>query len=105
MRRRVPVVVFATLALLATAGAPARARAQVYTYQGTVHAVDPKAGTLELIIGVGEALRLVRLRTVPATIFLPPTLPPLKPGDVVRADCRRTDAGLVADRIVKPDTQ
>ncbi len=31
------------------------------------------------------------------------TLADLKPGAVVRADCRRTSMGLVADRIVEID--
>src|SRR2546428_3191526 len=33
-----------------------------YTYQGTVHSVQAKTGTLELITGVGHALRLVQMR-------------------------------------------
>src|SRR3989442_3509354 len=32
-----------------------------YTYQGTVHSVQAKTGTLELITGVGHALRLVQI--------------------------------------------
>src|SRR5256885_16293274 len=31
-----------------------------YTYQGTVRAVNVRAGTLELITGVGMSLRVVR---------------------------------------------
>ena|SRR5437870_5740363 len=69
-----------------------------YTYQGTVHAVNSKAGSLELITGVGMALRLVRMSMAPAAR---PALAQVKPGDVVRAECRRTEAGLVADRVEK----
>src|SRR2546422_719252 len=53
----------ATLILLA---AVASAQQEVpYTYQGTVHAVKPSS--VDLIIGVGYALRLVHLRTLPST--------------------------------------
>ncbi len=67
-----------------------------YTYQGTVRAVNARAGTLELITGVGMSLRVVRVKTARTT-----RLADLKPGDVVRAECRRTAAGLVADRVEK----
>ena len=68
-----------------------------YTYQGTVRAVNARAGTLELITGVGMSLRVVRVKTAPTTRLVAD----LKPGDVVRAECRRTPAGLVADRVEK----
>jgi len=77
-----------------------------YIYQGTVH-VQPRASSLELITGVGFALRLVPMRAVAATRVeragVAISLADLKPGDVVRADCRRTALGLVADRIVEID--
>src|SRR2546427_9558369 len=38
-----------------------------YTYRGTVHTVQPRAGSLELITGVGFALRLVPMGAVAAT--------------------------------------
>jgi len=89
----------ATSQLATTQGAPS------YTYQGTVHAVNARAGTLDLITGVGMALRLVHMTTSPTTLFSSSgagiQLAGLKAGDVVRADCRRTDAGLVASRIEK----
>jgi hypothetical protein len=76
-----------------------------YTYRGTVRVVQPGASSLELITGVGFALRLVQMRTVAATRIekagVAIALAALKPGDVVRADCRRTSLGLVADRIVE----
>src|SRR2546425_10826185 len=78
-----------------------------YTYRGTVHTVQPRAGSLELITGVGFALRLVPKRAVAATRVekagVAVALADLKPGDIVRADCRRTSPGLVADRIVEID--
>ncbi len=76
-----------------------------YTYQGTVRAVNARAGTLELITGVGMSLRVVRVNTAPTTRLVAagaaPRLADLKPGDVVRAEGRRTAAGLVADRVEK----
>ncbi len=76
-----------------------------YTYQGTIRAVNARAGTLELITGVGMSLRVVRMKTAATTRLVAagtsPRLADLKPGDVVRAECRRTAAGLVADRVEK----
>ena len=85
----------ATLLLPLAVSAAAQA-APTYTYQGTVHTLDTTTGTLELITGVGMSLRLVTMTAPPAA-----TPANLKPGDIVRAECRRTDTGLVADRIVK----
>jgi hypothetical protein len=87
---------------LPTAVADAAARQDVpYVYEGTVHEVT--SGSLKLIIGVGLALRLVQMQTTPTTAIVSEgaALAPddLRPGDVVRADCRRTDTGLIADRI------
>ncbi|HYT05520.1 MAG TPA: hypothetical protein VEM13_11645 [Gemmatimonadales bacterium] len=83
--------------------ASAPAQPSTYTYRGTIHAVQPRASSLELITGVGFALRLVQMRAVAATRIekagVAISLADLKPGDVVRADCRRTGTGLVADRI------
>ncbi len=59
-----------------------------YTYRGTVHTVQSRAGSLELITGVGFALRLVQMRAVAATRI---------------EKARRTRMGLVADRIVEID--
>ena len=90
-----------TAVLLAPAAALSAQRELPYTYQGTVHAV--KAGSVDIITGVGEALRLVHIRTQPATAVLGEgaslALGDLHAGDVVRADCRMTATGLVADRI------
>jgi len=76
-----------------------------YTYQGTVRAVNARTGALELITGVGMSLRVVRMTMAPTTRLVAagatPRLADLKPGDVVRAEGRRTAAGLVADRVEK----
>jgi hypothetical protein len=75
------------------------------TVRGTVHAVEPKTGAVEVVTGVGMALRLVRLQTLPTTEIMGGgagvAQTELKRGDVVRAECRWTDKGLVADRIEK----
>ncbi|HET7296604.1 MAG TPA: hypothetical protein VFI66_05640 [Gemmatimonadales bacterium] len=84
---------------------PAAQAASAYTYQGTVHAVNPRSGALDVITGVGMALRLVHMTTSPTTLLegrhSSLRLADLKPGDYVRADCRRTGDGLVASRIEK----
>ncbi len=83
----------------------AAGQAAPYTYQGTVHSVQLKAGYIDVITGVGHAVRLVHIRALPATRITAAgatiLLSGLKPGDVVRAECRKTDAALVADRIDK----
>ncbi len=112
LRTTRPAALAAVLLSPLVASAPAGPRplatvqaAPSYTYQGTVHAVNARAGSLDLITGVGMALRLVHLSTSPTTLLAGPgaalRLADLKPGDYVRADCRRTDAGLVASRIEK----
>ncbi|PYO95275.1 MAG: hypothetical protein DMD60_13590 [Gemmatimonadetes bacterium] len=76
-----------------------------YHYQGTIRAVNVRAGTLELITGVGMSLRVVRMTMAPTTRLASGgaalRLTDLKPGDVVRAEGRRTTTGLVADRVEK----
>src|SRR5947207_2752829 len=76
-----------------------------YVYQGTVRAVQPKTGSLELITGVGFALRLARIEITPATRIASAgatvALGHLVPGDIVRALCRRVNDRVVADTIEK----
>lgn len=90
-----------TAILLFPAPAAAQQRELPYVYQGTVHAVT--SGSLDLITGIGLALRLVHVRALPTTLISSEgstiRLGDLQPGDIVRADCRMTDRGLVADRI------
>jgi len=88
--------------------APPRAPSQqsaAYTYRGTIHAVRPAPGIVDLITGVGEAIRTVHMSVLPTTRIETTggklTLADLKPGDVVQAECRVTDKGLVADKIQK----
>ena len=89
-------------AILLFPAATAAAQQDVpYVYQGTVHSV--KGSTVDVITGVGHALRLVHMRALPSTEIVAAggtaALSGLKPGDMVRADCRKTAAGLVVDRI------
>jgi len=86
---------------------PAPQPAAPYTYQGTVHSVQAKTGTLELITGVGHALRLVQMR-VPTGLQVAGTaggaslgVRGVKPGDVVRVVCHRAGGSLVADKVEK----
>jgi hypothetical protein len=96
-----------TAALLSSllAQAPSSPQPAAYTYQGTVQSVQPKTASFDLVVGVGFALRVVHMRTSPVTQFAGGgarmSLADLKPGDVVRAECRMTAAGLVADRVEK----
>jgi hypothetical protein len=89
------------------AQAPSSLQPAPYTYQGTVQAVDPKTASFDLVIGVGYALRVVHMRTSPVTKFVGDgaklSLADLKPGNIVRAECRMTPTGLVADRVEKVD--
>jgi len=105
--KRGPVVLLAVLIPLALRAARPQ-QAAPYTYQGTIQAVQPKPGSLDLITGVGMALRLVHMRTTSGTRIASGTaslaLGDLKPGTVIRAECHPTDQGLVADRIEKVGT-
>ena len=87
------------------AQAPSSPQPAAYIYQGTVQAVQPKTASFDLVVGVGFALRVVHMRTSQATQFARGgarmSLADLKPGDVVRAECRMTATGLVADRVEK----
>src|SRR5207245_9689767 len=70
--------------------------AALYTYQGTVHSMQAKTGTLELITGVGLALRLVQIR-IPTGLRVAGTATGaasmgargVKPGDDVSGVCPR----------------
>jgi hypothetical protein len=89
--------------LAAQQPAPPPATVQPYTYTGTVHAVSAETGSLDLITGVGHALRLVHMSTLPTTQTMSGVVAirfvDIAPGDEVRAACRMTASGLVADRI------
>jgi len=102
MKHLTPAAALTAILLLAAAALPAQ-RELPYTYQGTVHTVKVGTGSLDLLTGVGHAVRVVKIRALPTTLIASEgrtiALGDLAPGDVVRADCRLTDAGLVADRI------
>ncbi|HYR52990.1 MAG TPA: hypothetical protein VET83_10280 [Candidatus Dormibacteraeota bacterium] len=71
--------------------------------QGTIHAIQPKSGSLDLVTGVGMALRIVHV-AAPTTARLAPAGAPLstlKRGDIVRVQCHWSGKQLVADRIDK----
>jgi len=90
--------------LLPVAFATAQAE-EPHTYRGTVYKVQ--AGALDLITGVGYALRLVHIRTPETTVVRGGGSRhgrEIKAGDVIEADCRLTDVGLVAERIEQRET-
>lgn len=83
--------------------APSQPPATPYVYQGTVQAVQPSTGSLTIITGVGFALRLIHIRTVPETQItsnqVTVAFSAIAVGDIVRAECRMADTVLVADRV------
>jgi len=103
--RTVALACSAVLLLVFSPPAPTPPATQPYVYTGTVRTLEPKTGSLDLITGVGHALRLVHITTLPATQTLSGgtaiRLTDIRPGDILRADCRMTDTVLVADRIEK----
>lgn len=104
MHRLVPLLAFLAATQLGAAQQPPPPRYPP-SYQGTVQSVRPSAGEVDLLTGVGEALRVLRLRVVPATQITSgggvATLADILPGDLIRADCHHTPQGLIADRIEK----
>jgi len=105
MKRLTRAAAVVAVSLLAAAAAPAGAD-EPQTYRGTVYAVQ--LGGLDLLTGVGYALRVVHIRTPETTVVRGGgslRVSDIKPGDVIQADCRLTDAGLVAERIEQRDTR
>jgi len=105
MKRLTRAAAVVAVSLLAAAAAPAGAD-EPQTYRGTVYAVQ--LGGLDLLTGVGYALRVVHIRTPETTVVRGGGslhVSEIKPGDVIEADCRLTDAGLVAERIEQRDTR
>lgn len=90
-------------------GAPPRAMAQpasaippqstnssnIDSLAATVRSIDIETGALELITGVGYALRIVRLQ-LPVSPAVKATSAQLHPGDIVRVRFRTTTAERVA---------
>jgi hypothetical protein len=101
------LVLACSTAFLLAAAQPAPGQsgptAPPYVYVGTVHAVQADGKALDLITGVGYALRVVHIRLVPATQAVSAgaaiSMASVATGDILRADCHSTDAGLVADKI------
>jgi hypothetical protein len=101
---------FASLTLLlllasALLAAGAQQEATSASFQGTVHALQPKTGSLDVVTGVGMALRLVRLTAISTTQITSGgsrvPLSAVKRGDIVRVLYHRSGKQLVADRIEK----
>jgi len=104
--RSAALVLVALVLLLVAFHVGAAQQQPAYTsIQGTVHALQPKGGSLDVVTGVGMALRLVRL-TVPPSIRIGSgggevPLSALKRGDIVWVQCHQSGKQLVADRIQK----
>ncbi|MGH7568345.1 MAG: hypothetical protein ACREL9_05130 [Gemmatimonadales bacterium] len=92
-------------AMLSTQQPGPTTQAGSYVYQGTVRTVETRARTLTVVTGVGLALQVVRIRLAPDSRLeragAALAVSDLKPGDVVRAECRLVQGALVAERIEK----
>ena len=79
------------------------------SYEGTIQAIKTQPAAVDLVTGVGFALRMIRVRTVPATTVdsagTPIPMSHIQVGDLVRIDCSATATGLVADHIAKLDAR
>ncbi len=77
--------------------------AETPSMTATVGAVDTKARTLEMITGVGHALRLVRMQVEPTCHILvagaPSQLGDLKRGNIILIQYRRTAERNLAEHI------
>lgn len=69
----------------------------------TVRALDTKAYTLDVLTGVGHAVRLLRVRVAPECQIkvagAAAKLGDLKAGSIVRMQYRKTPAGMLAEKI------
>ncbi len=100
------LVLLALVPLLTTLDTVAAQQQPAYiSIQGTIQSLQPKSGSLDVVTGVGMALRIVHL-TAPPSVQIAgggagAPLSALKRGDIVRVQCHRSGAQLVADRIEK----
>ena len=97
-----PATGSARVAVAAPPPSPATA-AGVERLTATVRAFDPRAGTLDLVTGVGMALRVRRVQ-LPAQMKVkvdgaesPASV--LTPGCIVRAECRHAAGATVAYKV------
>jgi len=102
--RSAALVLVALVLLLVAFHVGAAQQQPAYTsIQGTVHALQPKTGSLDVLTGVGMSLRLLHLTAPPAGRAASTGVPlsALKRGDVVRVQCHSSGKQLVADHIEK----
>ena len=91
---------------LAFAQPPPPGAATATTLTATVRAVDAQGRTLQVVTGVGLALRVVKFswneETQVKVAGTPAAASALKPGDVVRVDYTRSESGNLAKTIETP---
>jgi len=98
------VVSFLSVRTLAARALPSPlSQAAAATLTGTVRAVDTEAAAVEMITGVGLALRWMSVQVDPASKIevagAPAELGDLAPGDIVRVRYRKVDKRNVAESI------
>ncbi len=98
------ITLLLTLSLLGAGKPPAG----LVTFRGTVRAFSTQTGELDLVTGVGMALRIVRIQAAAATRISAgragEAKARLRRGDILRVDCHRSAGALVADRITNVGT-
>jgi hypothetical protein len=98
------LVMLAFVLVGAVEASPApRAEADAVDLNATIHSVDVDAKMVEVVTGIGHALRVYAMRVGPSCQIRveggSATLAQLKSGPVVHVRYRRTDAGMVAEAI------
>ena len=98
--KRIATILLLALASTLLAQDTQRQPANPYV-QGTIHAIQAKSGSLDLVTGVGMALRVAHVTAPPTARLAPAGVPlsALKRGDIVRVQCHWSGKQLVADRI------
>lgn len=96
--KRIATILLLALASTLLAQDTQRQPANPYV-QGTIHAI--RGGSLDLVTGVGMALRVAHVTAPPTARLAPAGVPlsALKRGDIVRVQCHWSGKQLVADRI------
>lgn len=90
-------------ALGAAPAPPSAPTAPMERLTATVNAIDSRAGTIDLLTGVGHALRIVRIHVPPRIqmrdVHGAVPMSALEPGCIVYVEYERTQGGMVASTL------